>query len=146
MGWRDIKRAARSTVHQTMKVRAVFLVGGSPEHDSNSGSFSGSASGAAHGLPIVEIRIHEKGTKLGDQAGTSLNSAEMYDVIPSVIFWRAELEALGLEAKRGVILSVTAGEAYYVDVVEPHDQETIKARVTRLDDADSAGLPLPPEV
>lgn len=70
----------------------------------------------------------------------------MYDVIPSVIFWRAELEALGLEAKRGVILSVTAGEAYYVDVVEPHDQETIKARVTRLDDADSAGLPLPPEV
>jgi len=145
MGWRDIKRAARSTVHQTMKVRAVYLVGGSPEHDSNSGSFSGSASGNLHGLPVVEVRIHEKGTKLGDQAGTSLNSAERYDVIPKVVFWRSELEAAGISPTRGDVLSVTSGEAYYIDVVEPHDQETITARITRLDAADSAGLPLPPE-
>jgi len=146
MGWRDIKRAARETVHQTMKVRALYLVGGSPEHDSNSGSFSGSTSGATHGLPVVEVRIHEKGMKLGDQAGTSLNSAERFDSVPRVILWRSELEGLGLSPARGDVLSVSTGEAYYIDVVEPHDQETITARVTRMDAADSAGLPLPPEV
>jgi len=145
MGWRDIKRAARETVHQTLKVRAVYLVGGSPENDSNSTSFSGSTSGNMHGLPVVEVRIHEKGMKLGDQAGTSLNSAERFDSVPRVIFWRTELEDAGISPARGDVISVTSGESYYIDVVEPHDQETITARVTRQDSADSAGLPLPPE-
>ena len=144
MGWRDIKRGARETVHQTMKVRAVYLADGTPGNDSNSGSFSGSTSGA-HDLPVVEVRIHEKGTNLGDQAGTSLNSAERFDAIPKVIFWRQQLLDLAITLSRNAIISVSAGEAYNIEVVKPHDQETITVEVTRLSAADAAGLPLPPE-
>ena len=62
-----------------------------------------------------------------------------------MIFWRQELLDLCITLARNAVLSVSAGEAYNIDFIEPHDQETITAHVTRLDAEDSAGLPLPPE-
>jgi len=141
MAWRDKKAKARDTVHQTMKVKCVYLADGIPL-DSNSASGSSSNSGDDT-YPELEVRVHEHQTKFGDQAGTSLNSAERFEANPVAIFWRAELTTKGITLARNAVISVTEGEAYLLDLIEPHDQETIKARITRLDAADAAGLPLP---
>ncbi len=138
MGWRDIKAKARAVTHTTFKVACLYIDRDAFPLDSNSASNSGDVT-----YPQLDIRVHENQTKLGDQAGTSLNSAERFEAIPQVIFWRADLLAIPLKLKRGSILSVAAGEAYRIDVVEPNDQETIKCRITRLSANEAAGLPLP---
>jgi len=135
MSWRDTKRAARNVVHQTMKTRCLYLADGIPYVEAGSNS--------AGDIPELEVRVHENQTKLGDQAGTSLNSAERFEPIPQAIFWRSELTEKGITLVRNAVISLGVGEAYSLDVIEPHDQETIKARITRLDAADAAGLPVP---
>lgn len=134
MGWRDIKAKARETVHQTMKVRCVYLATGAPP-DSNSAS--------GDGLPELDVRIHEHQTEAGDQAGTSLNSAQRFTVDPQAIFWRADLIAAGITLVRNAVISVSDGEAYRLGPVQPHDQETISVPITRLTASQAAGLPLP---
>lgn len=138
MGWRDQKAAARRVVHQTFKVKCVYIPADAFPLNSNSASNSGTEA-----FPEFEVRVHEKQTTLGDQAGTSLNTAERFEAIPALIFWRADLKAKGIKLKRGSVLSVSEGEAYKLDVVEPHDQETVKVRITRMTGAEAAGLPLP---
>ena len=130
MGWRDTKSAARAKVHETMKVPAILIA--ALPYDSNSGN-----------LGQFNVRVHEKQTALGDQAGTSLNSAERFEVIPKIIFWRADLIDASIALTRNMVVSVSEGEAYNIDAVKPHDQETITVEVTRLDAEDSADLPLP---
>lgn len=134
MTWRDTKRTARSTVHQTMKVRCIYLAQGIvPDSNSESG----------FEFTELEIRVHEHQTKLGDQAGTSLNSAERFEPDPRLIFWKAELEAKNITLKRNDVVSVSAGEAYRLGPTKPHDQETITVPVTRLAVAETANLPIP---
>jgi len=131
MTWREQKAAARDIVHQTMKVALLVLA--TIPYDSNSGEH----------LPQVHARIHNREMPLGDQAGTSLNSAERYEPVPKAIFWKQELIDAGVTLARNQILSVSSGEAYSIDVVHPHDIETITVNIIRLDAADAAGLPLP---
>lgn len=134
MSWRGIKATARDTVHQTMKVKCVYLADGVPP-DSNSAS--------SPDLPELEVRVHEHQTKLGDQAGTSLNSAERFAADPVVIFWRAEIIAKGITLKRNAVISVSDGEAYKLGPVKPHDQETITVPITRMKPSETTGFPLP---
>lgn len=125
--WRNQKAEARAVVHDTFKVRGLLL-------------FPASAPTGKE----FNIRVHEKKTALGDQAGTSLNAAERFEAIPKIIFWRADLIAAGVtKIDTNSVVSVTAGEAYNIDAVEPHDQETITCHVTRLSATKAAGLPLP---
>ena len=133
--WREKKAAARRVVHDTMKVACVYLANGLP-YDSNSGQ----------DLPIVYPRLHLSDKALGDQAGTSLNSAERVEPTPKAVFWKADLEAAGITLVRNAVLSVSDGEAYTIDHAEPHDIETITAHLSRMDEADAEGLPLPEEV
>lgn len=134
MGWRDIKAKARDTVHQTMKVKCVYMPTGVPP-DSNSGS--------GDGLHELEVRIHEHQVPLGDQAGTSLNSAQRIEPDPRAIFWRSELIAKGITLARNAVLSVADGEAYRLGPVKPHDQETISVPITRIKPSETVGFPLP---
>lgn len=131
MGWRDTRKAARAVVHATMKVSAILL--SELGEDSNTNNILGQ----------LTVRVHEKQTKIGDQAGTSLSTAERAEAVPTIVFWRDELTAIAVTLTRNMVVSVAEGEAYNIDRVWPHDQETIKCDVTRLDAADSAGLPLP---
>lgn len=133
MGWRDTKSNARAVVHDTMKVPALLLSSADALDDSNSEGVLGQ----------FNVRVHEKHTLLGDQAGTSLNSAERAEAVPKLIFWRADLLDAGVTLRRNMVVSVTEGEAYNIEMVKPHDQETITCEVTRLDAEDAAGLPLP---
>jgi len=129
MGWRETKAAMRATVHDTFKIPAV-LVSALPI-DSNTEQLE------------IQFRLHARQSELGVQPGTNYGMAERVEVDPYVVFWRADLTAATWELARGNILSVSDGEAYHIEVVEPHDIETIKCRVTRLDAEDTAGLPLP---
>lgn len=136
MAWRDTKAAARNVTHQTFKVRCAYIA--EWPLDSNSQSNSGAVT-----YPEFDVRIHEQHSLLGDQAGTSLNSAQRYEADPVILFWRADLIAAGITIERNAVISVTEGEAYEVELAEPHDQETIKVRVVRMTSANAAGLPLP---
>lgn len=130
MTWRQQRAEARALVHETMQV-SCYLLSALP-YDSNSG-----------GPLAISARIHNKETKLGDQAGTSLNSAERYEAIPKAVFWRQDVIDAAWTLVRGNIISVGDGEAYHIDVVHPHDTETISVDIARLDADDSTGLPYP---
>lgn len=79
----------------------------------------------------VTVRLHGREKALGVD-----NGAERYESVARAIF-------RGVAIKRGDVISVAPGEAYHVETVHPHDGETVAADVTRLDDADAAGLPTP---
>jgi len=113
-----------------MRVAAYYLA--SIPYDSNSGT-----------PPEVQIRVHTSEKALGDQAGTSLNSAERIEQIPKVICWVADLAAAGVTLARNAVFSVEAGEAWQIDHIEPRDRETITVHCSPLDAEDSAGLPYP---
>lgn len=135
MAWRDVKRAARQNVHTTFTVRALYV--SSLPYDS-----------ASDDAPEITCRIHEKQAPLGDQAGTSLNSAEVFEPIPRAVFWRDNLTEAGVEIDRGGVISVADGEAYRLDTIHPHDHETVTADITRLTAAQLAAagtLPIPEE-
>lgn len=135
--WRDTKAAARRVVQDTMQIPFVYLASGLPYvEDSNS----------AGELPILQARLHLSDKALGDQAGTSLNSAERVEPIRAMIFWQADLDEheLGpITLERNAILVAQDGDAYCIDHIEPLDVETITVRVSPVDEADAQGLPRP---
>lgn len=131
MGWRETKAEARAVVHDTMKV-PVILLSSLDADDSNSS-----------GVYEIECRLHLKDKLLGDQAGTSLNAAERYEPTPKAIFWRAALADAGITLARNMVISVSSGEAYNIEAIQPHDVETVTVDLVRLDADDAAGLPLP---
>lgn len=121
--FRDIKRRARADVQLHMRVRALYL-----------------ASIDADPVPCF-VRVHTKFQALGDMKGTNFNYAEYEDITPRIILWREEIP----QPVRNAIISVEAGEAYYLDNVLPPDDLTITATVAKLDDDDPklAMLPVP---
>lgn len=110
-GLRDIKRQARRDLHNEMRVPVLYL-----------------STPTATPVP-VGARVHSKFRALGDQPGTSLNSAEREEIVPRIIFFRSDLPA---EPVRGAIVSVEAGEAYRVDVVLPADDQFVTVRVIQM--------------
>lgn len=112
--FRDIKRRARRDVQNHMRVPALYL-----------------ASFDAVPVPCF-VRVHTKFQALGDMKGTNFNYAERGDITPRIILWREEIP----QPVRNAIVSVEAGEAYYLDNIEPADDLTITAMVVKLDDDD----------
>lgn len=121
--FRDIKRNARRDVQKHMRVPALYL-----------------ATVGAVPVPCF-VRVHTKFQALGDMKGTNFNYAEYEDISPRIILWREEIP----QPVRNAIISVEAGEAYYLDNIQPADDLSITATVAKLDDDDPklAGLPTP---
>lgn len=134
MAWRDIKAAARATVHSTMQVPALYLV-----------------ENPAYVTPVVDpdipqyletpvnVRVHSGKIALGDMKGTNFHFAERTEDNPSIIFLYSEMP----EPERNAIVSVAEGEAYRIDHVEPRDNLTLTAAALRLSVTDATGLPVP---
>lgn len=122
--FRDIKRRARRDVQNHMRVPALYL-----------------ASFDAVPVPCF-VRVHTKFQALGDMKGTNFNYADREDITPRIILWREEIpQPIPFNA----IVSVEAGEAYYLNITQPADDLTITAMVVKLDDDDPklALLPVP---
>lgn len=125
MSWRTIKRAARQTLHQHMKVAALYIPpGGAPQ-------------------PVF-VRVHTKDdVLLGDMVGTNFSYAEKQEIEPSILFMRDEVAM----PVRNAIVMISATEGYRINNVKPADDISITAEVTRLMVAELAGQPIPaPEV
>ncbi len=129
MGWRDIKAGMRATVHETFKIPAVLL--SATPVDSNTEQLA------------IQFRLHNHQTPLGEMPGTNFGMGERLEEDPKIVFWKADLELASWTLARNQVLSVATGEAYNIEFVHPHDIETVKCSVTRLDAEDTAGLPLP---
>jgi len=117
--WREIRDKARRKVHDTMRVKAIYVPPSGPNQE-------------------VFIRVHYKMEPLADMKGTSYDYAERWETVPRIIVLKEDLVP-----ERGGIFSVTAGEAYQVDHVQPDDGITVTAEVSRMEAADTVGLPVP---
>ncbi len=119
--FRDIKRRARTDVQKHLRVRALYLA-------------------TIDAVPVpCFVRVHTKFQALGDMKGTNFNYAEYEDITPRIILWREEIP----QPVRNAIVSVEAGEAYYLDNIEPPDDLTITAMVVKMDDDDPKLAMLP---
>lgn len=88
----------------------------------------------------LTVRVHTSFAALGrPPARSAVEYAERDEAKPKLIFSTDEI----LSVKVGATISVEAGEAYHVESVEPPDDTTITAEVTRVPAAAAAGLPLP---
>ena len=126
MSFRDDKRNARRVLHSTMQVPALYF-----EPDS--------AVSIASPTPVT-VRVHSQITDLGDMQGTSLAYAERAEQVPRVIFMLADLSS----ASNGGVFSIQAGEAYKIDSLDPADDITQTARVTRMRKVECCDFPVPP--
>lgn len=120
-GIRDIKRAARQRLHDHLAVSALYIpvTGATP-------------------VPVT-VRVH---TKFNMASGGTPEWAERAEAEPKLIFRASELPANGLRTK--AVVSVEAGEAYHIEAADPVDDAGyVRARVTRLAAAQTAGLPVP---
>jgi len=134
MAWRDIKAAARATVHSTMQVPALYLVENpayvTPVIDPDIPQYIET---------LVNVRVHSGEIALGDMKGTNFHFAQREEDNPSIIFLYSEIPA----PERNALVSVADGEAYRIDHTKPRDNLTITASCLRLSASESAGLPLP---
>jgi hypothetical protein len=115
---RDTKRRARRDLHREAQVPVLYLVEGE--------------------LPqLVGARVH---TKFGALAGADAPTygASSQEAQPKIRFLRCDLAPV-----RNAVISVAAGEAYRIGMVEPPDDEFVYAHVSRLSAAECANLPIP---
>ncbi len=118
---RDIKRKARGDLHQRAKVAALYI-----------------ESESAEPVPVT-VRVFSRFQALGDLPGTAQHFAEREDILPRVIFMRADLPS----PRRNGIISIEAGEAYRLDSAMAADDLTVTWHVAKLDAEDADGLPVP---
>lgn len=124
MGFREIKNTARRHLHDHMKVPAVYYR-------------------TPTATPVlIHVRPHSKREKVGDQSGTSLSYAEVQEVVPSVIFDRAEID----KPVRNALVVISREEGYYVDNVLQPDGVTVTAEVAYATEKDLTGKVLPSEL
>jgi hypothetical protein len=112
------RQRSRRDLHQEMSVPALYIVG-------------------VDAPVAVTLRRQTRYAKTGEIPG--LETVEVADETIVLRFLAAELP----QPKRNATVSVADGEAYRIDHVLPPHGITVDAAVTRLDAADSAGLPLP---
>jgi len=122
--FRDIKRQARLLVHDTMKLPAVYV---------------SSRSDPLAPFRLVHMRLTSKNAAIGGLKGTSFHTVEREEVLPSAIVLVSEVPS----PVRNEVLSLTLGEAYQIDYVEPKDDITVKVNLLALDKADCNRLPIP---
>lgn len=135
MGWRETKATARAAVQTAMRIPVLYLTSLTADGDSNSAGV----------LPQIGVRLHLQNKLIGDQVGTSLNSAERWEETPVAIFWVEELDENSITLARGAVLSVAEGEAYQIENVRKPDVETVTCDIFKLSAAKADGLPLPEE-
>ena len=114
-------RAGRGKLHERMSTPAIYLP----------------AAGSRSQISI-SVRVHEFWKALGDLKGTNFNYAEVEDISPRIVFLLSEVAP-----KRGAIVSVAPGEAYRVDLVLPHDDITVTAKVVKYTAEEAKGFPVP---
>lgn len=119
--FKEYMREARAILHEEMSEAALYF----------------RATGDAAPRSI-SVRVHDKWRALGDLKGTNFNYAEIEQVAPVIIFWRAQIEPM-----RGAYVAVEPGVVYRIDNVSPHDDQTISATVVRLSKAEAAPFPSP---
>lgn len=104
--FRDIKRKARSIVHDTMQMQALYVASNGEQSP-------------------VGIRVHYTYALVGDtNAGMY---ADRHEVMPRIVFRADEMIPA-----RGAIISIDHGEAYRIDNVLPKDDITITAEALRM--------------
>ena len=121
--FRDIKRRARRDLHEHMKLPALLLANKADPV----------------GIPVT-IRLHTKFMALGDQKGTSLNSAEMEAMIPKAILMLDQIPSIPAENS---VLSVAPGEAYRISHAEEPDDISVTVHIVQLPLAKTVGFPVP---
>lgn len=123
--FQDAKRNARRAIHDTMARPAFYIV-----DDSAPGNPP----------PTVHVRLHYK---FDANSGTGNGYADMREQIPKLIFMRDEVD----EPARNAVLTLSTGEGYRIDLIDPPDDLTVKATVVPMSSAEVAelGLPIPTE-
>lgn len=123
MSIRDLKNRSRQTLHDRLAFAAVYAA----DADAVVGT-------------DCTIRHHERQQAFGDMAGFDFAPAERVEVVPKIVCLNAEVTP-----KRGGVFSVSATEAYEIEVVFPPDGITTTAQVTRMkqSEIDAANLPVP---
>ena len=124
MGFREEKLKMRRRLHDHMKVPALYL--------RDTSDYVGTK---------VTVRPHTKFLALGDQKGTSFNSAEIESISPKIILWIAELPEF--PPSRNAIISIARGEAYAIDHAEEPDGPTVTVHVTVLSREEAKDLAIP---
>jgi hypothetical protein len=120
MSLREIREKARAALHNALRIPALYLAEG---HD-----------------PVeCFVRVHTDNKALGDLKGTSFGYAERQEVIPKIVFLRAEVPNPVSKA----IVSIAPDEAYRVDNVLSADGITVSAECTVLSAKQRFGLPVP---
>ena len=128
MGLREIKDAARRSLHQAMQVPAYYIEDIDLPSDP---------------VPCT-VRVHTKQAPLGEVKGTSFDYAERHENLPRIIFLIDEVPApRNLSAVTITDPATGVQEAYRVDNREPPDGITVSAMVTQMTAAEYAGLPFP---
>lgn len=119
--YRERMREGRARLHEEMSVPALYL-----------------PAGGSKSQTLITVRVHEFWRVLGDLKGTNFNYAEVEDIAPRIVFLLSEIVP-----QRGALVSVAPGEAYRVDVVLPHDDITVTAKVVKLSASEAKGFPVP---
>ena len=88
---------------------------------------------------LATVRVHEKWLALGDLKGTNFNYAEVEEMTPRIIFWRANFIPV-----RKMFVSIEAGVAFQIDTVLPPDDVTVTATAARLQVEKTTRFPVPP--
>lgn len=128
MSIRDIRRAARTQLHDAFKVAVLHIPRvGSPV--------------LLHARDHTKFRVNAIEGAVRSGNGQMVGRQEME---PSIIFMRSDLTRLGLTLIRGGIISIERGEAYRLDNAEAPDDITVKWFVTAITDKDELNaLPVP---
>lgn len=85
----------------------------------------------------VTVRRHNRYSKTGDIPGL-----ETVDIADETVFLRFLVAELA-QPKRNALVTISATEGYRLGQILPPHGITVDAAVTRLDDAEMAGLSVP---
>lgn len=141
--FREHKRRARQALHERMQVAAVYIpVLPLPTVSTGGWGLDWGLSWGAVTVEIdsssvenVSVRIWTQSKPLGDLQG---GGADREEEVPRILFMVDELTPV-----RNSLVSVALGEAYRIDRLQPKDDISVVAFVTRLKEADTVGLPIP---
>lgn len=121
MSIRDLRNRARANLHSAMSVPAIYV-----------------APGTGGAQTLCSVRVHARTQKFGDMAGFRFAPAERVEEVPQIVALADEVSPV-----RGGFYSISADEAYTVEVTMPRDGLTVTSQVTRMTAAEIAASALP---